>query len=1584
MNSNDIPSTLRRIIDLGRAKSYAELGRLLAAQDEGALYGLVEADVGAASRAEGTGDGGAVATQHMFKAAGALIEGGTVAAGQRALGTVAAACVAQICEDNVAEEEEEEEEDGGCRWAAVCDRLLESLPQQSPRAVIDVSFRILAELKTSGSAPAALLRHGVLPMLLDTLGAIGQIELVVASAHALAAASSQDNPVGDQTAASSSVLRSGSSLKAYWVDSACAYRWDPRASAALCALLREIVLDERQTRVVARRMLRQLRSADYAELPAMVYQLLLLARKGHKREIIAGVFAVFDALEKRERAQPAASDRQERNSSRGRELGDIEGTVLLHINYSIKQDYELSSALIAYGREQSGLAHGVSAFLFACLLSLARIHRFEKDAAELLRSAVLRSIGDRVALETTCWARPCVARIAFDAHRLLGATVARASYGWDQVTQALVALCFGLLDTAHAAAKRPPGASRSGSHEALAETQELCVATLHRAFRAHPFVRGEIVDQIVVRVVFQEEAQARCTDLLRRLAAADDCEEAFRPLHAKLVSAFDAIAAIPPDAAERLVAAAAPAIVADAQLRSALLLVLRKILFTHSVEGRRTALGALFVLARCFATELSRSGRRAREAAGSRAAGLRADAAMSVLLEVLGLVRRCLVQQQPEVRALAYSRLAQLLDDPEVAASQFVLRALCGVVQPEFAKYYDASRAHDSPIAVTQCVSPASARVVVPVAALLRCAAKLAHGMMALAASAERDGADAPSGAGGVSSGPTLQQSAHAIWTDICARLAATRLEDFELDPAGSYALDDPAGLRNHNTALLVAGCLDAALEYALMHCVGGSGGSCGCEPSDPNTAMKLFAKFVRVGDVLCSLCVDERKRRVVALPSELSAMSLGRAAHVLQLVLPDRRRLRSERHPADARDPGGCRPGHAGAVRKAALWSANQAFVRHLLEVALARVLRRPPFAGHAANHNQMSAPDADLVLRVACAVYGGVLAHYAGGADAADSDEQLLPACLRPRGTARGRSVLQLSAELLLACANALLAAGDGGGALGRMALAVLAPDPPVDSPTEEEEIEAAARLLSALRTVVTSFLAQRPAAVRESVHIVTLMTLLAARLTRLAVGMPPADESATRARTAVYRSISSAVGWALRVCFGDMPEDAGLLKALFALLTTCQPFLQPMDTLFSPAAAAVALGSMSRGHMPDLDEFAPVGQIVGTVRSASRILLDDALSDAEDDDGGGGGDPNLDVYTLRTLPPLIAAITAWFKQELHRIEWACHQLGRCAAIEKMRQQQQQQQEEGDGDGGLDQSTTTTTTTTTTAEIFERRICLRIQAVAQMLDQLLSIHFGPRISGDLVIRALNDLHRCFLLLTKTKLACPDLPVTAEYVDTLALLCQSLNTRAYAMFLDKYTGAAESLGSTFSSSSTTTGDAKGMLSGAGKGDGAKGKEKKKSLTARAGSAKSKVLRDSALVSSLVFQIEQTEKHVILLSSRFKVPLAHYLKRSTARDFRIEAAAIPSPVSVSHHYGVQPGESMPQDCGAQPHEEEEEEEERAVLAENSDEETEILVEMDDSEGVAGIGDDDTGIRSEHSVDPVGYLQQTKRPRLHHR
>ncbi|KAJ1933606.1 hypothetical protein EC988_009068, partial [Linderina pennispora] len=215
-------------------------------------------------------------------------------------------------------------------------------------------------------------------MLLDTLGLIGAVEIVSRGESGLGAATGGGSE-------GSSVTRTGAELKAYWVESACSYRWDPKCSVAVCALLREIVLSERLVGTVANRMLRQLREVELTELPAMVYQLLLFARNGYRQEIIGGIFSVFDALE----------------VEGGRELADIEGTVMLHISYSIKQDLDLGSAVVAYAKEINGVSRSLSTFSFACLLSLARIHRFEETITGFLRTTVIKSIHDSLVLDTT-------------------------------------------------------------------------------------------------------------------------------------------------------------------------------------------------------------------------------------------------------------------------------------------------------------------------------------------------------------------------------------------------------------------------------------------------------------------------------------------------------------------------------------------------------------------------------------------------------------------------------------------------------------------------------------------------------------------------------------------------------------------------------------------------------------------------------------------------------------------------------------------------------------------------------------------------------------------------------------------------------------------------------------------------------------------------------------------------------------------------------------------------------------------------------------------------------------------------------
>ncbi|KAJ2002301.1 hypothetical protein GGI04_003392, partial [Coemansia thaxteri] len=474
------------LITLGREKANVEIGQLLIGLDEGVLYRLVEEDL------EVPGDDVSaspsfLATAFVFKGGCALIEKGRVQDGEAILGIAASACVSQICEDDP---KDEKHSNGGQRWAVISDRLLEVLPQLSSRSVIDISFRILAELKTCGSTPNAL--QGFLPMLLDTLGAIGVVDIATNDGG-------REGFDGASLGASSSTIsRTGRALKAYWVESACSYRWDPKASVAVCALLREIVLNERQLEVVANRMLRQLKLVELEELPAMVYQLLLFARNGFKREIVGGILGFFDTLEDdcsdNNRANIDGSltgenddgevlyqrqqQQQQKRQKRWRELGDIEGTVMLHITYSIKQDFELGDALFDFAKKKGDatLTSGggdsgppghtplLPTFSFACMLSLARIHRFESAVTGFLRTTIVKSIHDAMALASTAWVRAYVPPIQLSAQqRLLSAVVARSSYGWDQVTQSLIQLCLGVMDYAGGSAAGSTATVRRGT-----------------------------------------------------------------------------------------------------------------------------------------------------------------------------------------------------------------------------------------------------------------------------------------------------------------------------------------------------------------------------------------------------------------------------------------------------------------------------------------------------------------------------------------------------------------------------------------------------------------------------------------------------------------------------------------------------------------------------------------------------------------------------------------------------------------------------------------------------------------------------------------------------------------------------------------------------------------------------------------------------------------------------------------------------------------------------------------------------------------------------------------------------------------
>jgi Fanconi anemia group I protein len=69
----------------------------------------------------------------------------------------------------------------------------------------------------------------------------------------------------------------------------------------------------------------------------------------------------------------------------------VEGTVVLHINFAVKQDSALGLEWLTVVRMGSGL---FTPFTVCVLLSLAQIQRFEQPCFDLLKVAVVKSYQD--------------------------------------------------------------------------------------------------------------------------------------------------------------------------------------------------------------------------------------------------------------------------------------------------------------------------------------------------------------------------------------------------------------------------------------------------------------------------------------------------------------------------------------------------------------------------------------------------------------------------------------------------------------------------------------------------------------------------------------------------------------------------------------------------------------------------------------------------------------------------------------------------------------------------------------------------------------------------------------------------------------------------------------------------------------------------------------------------------------------------------------------------------------------------------------------------------------------------------------
>ncbi|KAJ1636853.1 FANCI solenoid 2-domain-containing protein [Pavlovales sp. CCMP2436] len=725
------------------------------------------------------------------------------------------------------------------RQAKACITFLAGeLDAFSPRCVADVAMAILNDHRESVRAEAEAKSHELLPKCLALLACADSVAYVdAAGRHVVSCPEFQD----------------------LLVEKLCQPNWPRHALLPMMNTLRELPLTNPQLLLVINKALGGAAELELQALPALVYQLLLLAGRGCKLEVLSGLATHFEALEQRSRkAQPSDAldgdddedesgadaihaDDDEEQMGLGSQirraddaaadpetLAAVQNTVILNIDLALRQDHGLGSTLL---RMLKTHALQLSSFSLSLLLLLARQPRFEDEALAWLTTAVRSAYNEAAwsfgsqwlehALRPlrTCRVAPLLTRLTrpMGPEHLLPSvvllatawmdTTAPAGFGGGDGANAKLATEGTAGDDASAPGAAADDDERARGMSSQSRLARLGANALIEVFRGHASAHGEILELVLARVASRAPSCGRWVQLLGRLART--VPTLLMHHVPRLRETLTYAAHLPPAVSAELLRALLPLCVHRVELRDSLVLTLRKATF-HRDEGAR------LVAVRGFLLLLDGPAKPAGGAEPS--APLAADGLDS---EILGFLKRSL-SHQPAVRAALYAGL------PAIHAKRVHLRVpITELLCAQLVHHHLPSCDEDiAPLDLQKCIchSATAAAAAVDGAAASTTGTATAHAaapaaeleplallVRCLASCLAADGS-----AGASASGAHAPSAARVLLDNVRERMRAAGTADFGLGKATDFSLGSAHGQSNIAVARLLQSVLLALLEVEI------------------------------------------------------------------------------------------------------------------------------------------------------------------------------------------------------------------------------------------------------------------------------------------------------------------------------------------------------------------------------------------------------------------------------------------------------------------------------------------------------------------------------------------------------------------------------------------------------------------------------------------------------------------------------------------------------------------------------------------------------------------------------------------------
>ncbi|XP_071547924.1 Fanconi anemia group I protein [Panulirus ornatus] len=594
----------------------------------------------------------------------------------------------------------------------------------------------------------------------------------------------------------------------------CDHPWSAETTTSLLPVFKDMDLPKEELQDVIFKVERVLKEVDYQSVPPIIYHLILLVRGKLPGRVLEVIIDYFNKQE----CKLAHDKDKEANGINSMNLGseviedgkysdltEATGTVILHLTHHAQYNPALVRDYLKFIKSSTWLTERlITPFNLALSLSLASIEKYQNQILESIKSCLLKSFRQEERNRQSQWLRETWEE-DFDITTAFRTTVDNCIMGWDQVSQGLVQLSFSLLES---------GGGPKGETYASQRAVELASVVLPLIIKKQPHLARSVVSQMS-NFILSASTSVHYIQILGHLAKSlplllmEHLNVIREPLeYLEFLSLPDAT---------HFLHALLPLLKMSMTLKDALMITLRKMLFSKKVDSRQIAVRGFLQFLRHFRVMGTLPSSQASTSFSSSLSTVSINADVhsvfnsstneALSLELLGVLRRCFSQQH-EVKSTLYLGLYDVCR----ANPKLVVNILELLLQQSKC-FLDLRPDILNPVTLKKVIAVQGDTVtlVEPMADLL---STLATCITYYEERREHETGDDDN-----------EENATIVLNEICSafdilteKLSGCDLEDLGIDVKGDFSTGSSSGQKNILSAKVMIGVFDSLIQHTFSH----------------------------------------------------------------------------------------------------------------------------------------------------------------------------------------------------------------------------------------------------------------------------------------------------------------------------------------------------------------------------------------------------------------------------------------------------------------------------------------------------------------------------------------------------------------------------------------------------------------------------------------------------------------------------------------------------------------------------------------------------------------------------------------------